>query len=330
MIGLQDYETVLAVSRHKSWSGAAYATYQAPSTVSKRVKKVEDYLGSPLFNRAGKSQEVTLTAVGEAALPYIEQMCMLKRRIVAYAYDLQPSDEVEIRVGYAPLIGTMGESDVLSLFRKRNPEVRVVQVLRHKAELIKLLGEGRIDAAFVFAIGDADANWDIWERSSGMELEIVPLMRRDAIYVGMSASHPLAHRESVDISELYGETFVFNHIPRHLDSKRGYIRNLLKLASDEPIPVKVKTMDFIKRDAVISYIAQGYGVLPTACRPPQRYTTVRFVKVTGLSEASSGMFVCPKVRQSPILAKLLDVARFYAVHNVQEDGAPTERNDDGS
>lgn len=315
MIGLQDYETVLAVYRNKSWSEAAYATYQSPSNVSKRISKVEDYVGAPLFKRAAKSQNVALTEAGEAALPYIEQMCRLKQRLVSYASDLQTPNNPELRIGYAPLIGTIGETDVLSLFRKRNPKVRIVQELRHKTELIKLLSEGRIDAAFLFVIGDLEISRWLWEITNGMSLELIPLMKHDSLYVGMSANHPLANRDSVEISELYGDTFVFNEIPRHLDSKRGYIRNLLNLANDEPIPMKTKTMDFVKRDAVISFVAEGYGVLLTACRPPQGYKNLRFVRVTRPSEKSSGMLVCPKERQTAPVKSLLEVARFYATQH---------------
>lgn len=312
MISMQDFETVLAVQRCKSWSEAAYATFQSPSTVSKRVRKVEDDLGAPLFRRAAKAQDLALTEVGDAALPYIDQICALHRRIVAYARDLQCDAADELRVGYAPLIGSVGESEVLSLFRKRHPDVRITQSLRHKTELVKLIAEGRLDAAFVFAIGDIEAGRDTWEKANGVELEFVPIMKHDVLHVGLSAAHPLAGRDSVSFSELHGETFVFNAVPRHLDSKRGYIRNLLGLSNTEPLPVKVKTIDFIKRDAVISFVASGYGVLPTACRPPEEIDGVRFVKVRGISEKSSAAFVCPKHRQQPALKQLADVARFYA------------------
>ncbi|MFK7915710.1 MAG: LysR family transcriptional regulator [Pseudomonadales bacterium] len=50
-------------ARHKSFKAAAQALHVSPSTISHEVRKLEDWLGTPLFDRSGR--RIALTAEGE-------------------------------------------------------------------------------------------------------------------------------------------------------------------------------------------------------------------------------------------------------------------------
>lgn len=60
---LRAIKAFLAAARFRSFTGAAAALHVTPAAVSKQVRELEDYLGTALFVRAGRS--VTLTADGE-------------------------------------------------------------------------------------------------------------------------------------------------------------------------------------------------------------------------------------------------------------------------
>ncbi len=308
---IENYEAVLAVYQYDGWTEAAYQTIQSPSTISKRVSKVEEELGAPIFLR-GKSPHVTLTEFGELMIPYIQRIVSLNNRVFAYAGSTGNKNGAELTVGYPPLMGTMGETEILSRFKNENPSVRVNHVLRHRKDLLLMLQEGSLDCAFVFMVGDQQVHNDVLDVLLSSGICHIPVMRRDSVSVGLSERHPLAGRESVSISELYQDTFVFNDTPAHENVTQGSQRFLFGQEAAWHIPVKIVRMDFINKPMVASFVSENRGVLPTCCIPPEDLPGVRFPLVTDSEIISSGIFVYPKHYSSPMVKTLISFVREYA------------------
>ena len=304
---IQDYETVLAVWRCKSWNEAAFETYQVASTVSKRVSKVEQALGVRIFERGSRRDTMRLTGEGEVIIPYLSQITELYGRILSYAAAMKDTGSAELSVGYPPLIGTTGETEILSRFRADHPDISINHILRHKTELVRLVCDGKLDCAFVFVIGDTDVNREMLERLGSMDIGTVTIMRRSKRCIGLSAKHPLANEKKVSIAQLQNEQFVFNAVPEHEDSENGYMRYILPFDSRATI----KRMDFINKSAVVDYIAAGHGVLPTACIPPDDIPDIRFVE-TDDSLTASCIFIYPRTSPCLPVRELLKYVRGYA------------------
>jgi LysR family transcriptional regulator, glycine cleavage system transcriptional activator len=66
--GLRVFESVAS---HLSFAEAAEALHVTPAAVSMQVKTLEEYLGTPLFRRSGRS--IALTAEGELLLPGVRR-----------------------------------------------------------------------------------------------------------------------------------------------------------------------------------------------------------------------------------------------------------------
>nr|WP_294864753.1 LysR substrate-binding domain-containing protein [uncultured Pseudogulbenkiania sp.] len=62
-LSLRAIKSFLAAAKFNSFTGAAHALSVTPAAVSKQVRELEDYLGTALFVRSGRT--VTLTADGE-------------------------------------------------------------------------------------------------------------------------------------------------------------------------------------------------------------------------------------------------------------------------
>ena len=304
---IQDYETVLAVCRCKSWNEAAFETYQVASTVSKRVSKVEQALGVRIFERGSRRDTARLTSEGEIIVPYLTQITELYERLLSYAAAMKDTGSAELSVGYPPLIGTTGETEILSRFRADHPDISVNHVLRHNTELVRLVCDGKLDCAFVFVIGDTDDCREMLERLDSMDIGTVTIYRCSKRYIGLSAKHPLAGEKKVSISRLQNEQFVFNAIPEHEDYDSGYMRYILPFGSRAGI----KRMDFINKSAVVDYIAAGHGVLPTACIPPDDIPDIRFVE-TDDSLISSCICIYPRTSPRMPVRELLKYVRRYA------------------
>lgn len=64
-------KTFEAAARHKNFKSAAAELHVTPAAVSLQIRQLEEWLGEPLFDRSGKTVE--LSAKGEAYLPEITQ-----------------------------------------------------------------------------------------------------------------------------------------------------------------------------------------------------------------------------------------------------------------
>lgn len=308
---IENYEAVLAVYQYDGWTEAAYQTIQSPSTISKRVSKVEEELGAPIFLR-GKGPHVALTEFGELMIPYIQRIVSLNKRVFAYAGSTRNKNRAELTVGYPPLIGTIGETEILSRFKFENPSVQINHVLRHRKDLLFMLQEGSLDCAFVLMVGDQRVHNDVLDVLLSSGICHIPIMYRDFVNVGLSERHPLAGREKVSISELYQDTFVFNDTPAHEDVAQGSQRFLFGQESAWHMPVKTVRMDFINKSMVADFVCENRGVLPTGCIPPGNLSGVRFPLVADSEIISSGIFVYPKHYSSPTVKTLIPFVLEYA------------------
>ena len=161
---LRDIEAVLAVHEHGGWAGAADATFQSASSVSKRVKKVEDAIGEPLFERGSKRGGTGVTDIGEVALPYLEQIGQLHGKIEAYAREAEQQDGAQLRVAYPALIGTLGESELLAGFKLEHPSVQIAHKIRNKADSLAMREKGEVDCCFLLFVNRSELNREVMER----------------------------------------------------------------------------------------------------------------------------------------------------------------------
>src|SRR5690242_21930963 len=75
---LHELETFLAVTEEKGFSRAAVRMRRTQPAISHAIRKLEDEIGEPLFERT--SREGTLTAAGELLRGYAERLLRLRGR----------------------------------------------------------------------------------------------------------------------------------------------------------------------------------------------------------------------------------------------------------
>lgn len=311
---MRDLETVLAVSNYKSWTEAAWQTFQSLSSVSKRVSKLEGELGAQLFDRSSRGARMILTPEGELALPYISQMSDIYKQILDYA-DEAKNERTVLTVGYLPLIGTVGETEILTRFHIENPEIRIEHKLRQSGELAQMLRQGQLDCAFTLILTNDSLKVDLFNSIFSDNIGVIPLWERDEQYIGISAEHPLASGNTIRITDLVGETFVFSSMLESSSFDAEYIKFFFNDELKNIGPDKIRRMDFIDRQTVIDYIARGCGVLPIACIPPENAEGIRFLRAEDVSSHSHAIFMYRKDKVSRGLLRLLDYVNDFCREN---------------
>jgi DNA-binding transcriptional LysR family regulator len=136
----------LAVADAGSVTGAAARLHRTQSAVSLQVKRLEDSLGQPLFDRQARG--VVLTPRGEQLLPYA-------RRVVSLL------DEAAVALREKPLVGPVrvGIPDeysgtvlprVLAAFDERHEGVQVSVRVDHSSAQIAALEADEIDLGVIY------------------------------------------------------------------------------------------------------------------------------------------------------------------------------------
>ncbi|MER5389543.1 LysR family transcriptional regulator [Saccharopolyspora sp. NPDC002686] len=191
---LRQLEHFLAVVRTGSFTGAAREVHVVQSALSSSIRKLEDELGTKLFERT--SRRVLLTEAGRALVP-------MAHRIAADV--VAARGEVSAVVGLSRghvAIGTiqaLTEVDLpgeLGAFQKAHPGVRIRVRQGIVPDLMDSVDSGELDLAFVAFDGALPAElvgFAEWRQ------ELVLLSHPD---------HRLAGRRRVRLAELDDEPFV--------------------------------------------------------------------------------------------------------------------------
>ncbi len=141
-----DLRVFEAVARLGAMNRAAVELNTVQSNVSARVRRLEQALAVPLFER--QSSGVVLTAAGQRLLPYAVKVArLLDEAVRAVADDGRP--EGALTIGSLETTAALRLSPVLSIYAAAHPGVDLVLRTGTTAELIEQVLGHRLEGAFV-------------------------------------------------------------------------------------------------------------------------------------------------------------------------------------
>ena len=140
---LKAYEYVLAVVRAGGISAAAEALGIAQPTLSRYIKKLEDDLGMPLFDRS--TAPISLTAAGECFAETGRRLCDAARQMFKRLEQLRGAARTVIRIGISPSRAPYLMPGIAARFTRECPDVRLVMAEGTTAALNAMLRGGELD-----------------------------------------------------------------------------------------------------------------------------------------------------------------------------------------
>jgi LysR family transcriptional regulator, hydrogen peroxide-inducible genes activator len=176
-----------------NFSRAAERCHVAQPSLSQQISKLEDELGTRLFDRLGRS--VRLTDAGRTFLPHartvLHQTELARSEIDGRRRDARGT----VIVGVIPTIAPYYLPERITAFMRRFPE----STLRVVEETTPVLVEGLRSLAIDIAI----LSLPLRHR----DFEIVPLLT-ERLYAALPPDHPRANADRISLRELREERFV--------------------------------------------------------------------------------------------------------------------------
>ncbi|HTD55630.1 MAG TPA: hydrogen peroxide-inducible genes activator, partial [Silvibacterium sp.] len=184
---------VCAIADTGSFSRAAERCRVAQPSLSQQVLKLEEDLGSKLFDRLGRS--VRLTEAGRAFLPHARSILHQMEAARSGVEDKRTDVRGSVAVGAIPTIAPYLMPQYVAAFSKRYPEAR----LRIVEETTPVLIEGLRNLSVDVAVLSLPLRHK--------EFQIFPL-RTEPLYAVLPKEHPKAGAKSIALKDLREEQFV--------------------------------------------------------------------------------------------------------------------------
>ena len=200
MIATASVERVLLfanVARHGTMTRAAQAVGYSVSAISQQIRKLELEAGQPLLQR--HSRGIVLTDAGQAVLAHAEQIHSQLKSLQYSLDDIAGIRAGSLRMGTFPTAGSSLLPLAISRFRSEHAGIDLTVRSFRLAALLSMLNSREISMSLL---------WDYeWSRLDLPDME-VRLLLDDPTDLVVSATHPLAARDTVTISELLDESWV--------------------------------------------------------------------------------------------------------------------------
>jgi DNA-binding transcriptional LysR family regulator len=274
-------------ARLKSIRKAAETLTLSPSSVHRQLIKLEEQVGSTLFER--RTDGVRLTAAGEVFYRYVQKTHHELTRAMSEIDDLRGVRRGNVNVACEEGLAKDFVPAVLAAYRRRHPGVTFTVTILNMPQIVDGLTDGSFDVGVAFN-----------------PVSHVALKRRAQVTVPLGAvmlpGHRLARRSSLRLADLVGEALIladggFN-IRQMLDRQFGSSRKHLTIA-----------MQSNSFEAMAQLVLAGVGVAIRATMGIQREVARGELVFVPISEPGFHMetiAVCTKSdRPLPMAAAIL-------------------------
>jgi DNA-binding transcriptional LysR family regulator len=241
LASLHVFQTVV---RERSFSRAAEKLYRTQPAVSISIRKLEEWVGQPLFVRG--SGALTLTDAGTLLLEYAERMLNLREEIRKEMRQLKGLERGQVAIG-------VNESSIHALlpaldrYRQLHPGIHIQVHRVFSRDVPREVLSHRFDLGVISYLPE--------ER----ELAAVEFFR-DSLALVVWPGHALAKRREVGIRELAGETFVAHIVesPYRQRVVQMFARHRVPLHMDIELPTIESIKLFVERK-------RGVAIVPRMC-----------------------------------------------------------------
>src|SRR6187399_421750 len=144
-LDLDQLQTFITISDTGSFTRAAEEVHRTQSAVSMQMRRLEERIGKPLFEKEGRSNR--LTEEGDKLLSYARRLLYLNRETLS-AFDDARLEGV-IRIGTPDDYADRFLPEIMARFSRSNPKVELTVICEPTPGLVEHIKRGNLDLALV-------------------------------------------------------------------------------------------------------------------------------------------------------------------------------------
>src|SRR5580658_3847269 len=234
---LYQLETFLAVAEEKGFSRAATRMRRTQPAISHAIRKLEEEIGQPLFERA--SRDATLTATGKLLRSYAERLLRLRGETITALEELRSLERGRLTIA-ANEYTCLWLLPVLDEFRRDFPQIGITV----QRSLASQIPDQLLERAVEFGI--------LSFRPEDARLHAIAVYTDSVAFV-VDPKHPLAKQNQVSIRELGTQNFIAHTVASPL--RQRVIETFARHQTPLNMGVELPSLEAIKR-----FVARGQGV----------------------------------------------------------------------
>lgn len=188
-------EAFVAVAEELHFGRAALRLHTSQSPLSQTIRKLENDLGTRLFERNTRS--VALTPAGHALLPrayrVLQDMRLAREAALAEVAGVRG----KILIGFSGAVNHLTLPPLTRAVRRRHPDIELDLTSRVRTkDGLASVANGTLDLAFVGVAESPDPS------------VVARLVAREEIGAVLPLDHPLAREKSIQLQSLSGDDFI--------------------------------------------------------------------------------------------------------------------------
>jgi DNA-binding transcriptional LysR family regulator len=234
----------VAASEYGSFRKAAAALSVQESTVSRRIRDLEDNLGSALFHR--HSGGVLPTIAGQRLLPQARKVLRYVSEGAEIVNAVGRVKDGHLRIGIFSSLASGFLQELLKSFHEQHEGVQLQVLDGNSAEHAAAIRQCRLDIAFLTGTQEwpqceADHLWD------------------ERVFVVLPETHPLVEKDEVSWREIADEKFIVADAAPGQEIHDYLVKHVGNLGHHPRIEPQ-----YVGRDSLLTMVGVGTGITVTS------------------------------------------------------------------
>lgn len=261
------------LAKFRNYSVTAEEVYLSQSSLSKRIKSLEDKLGVELFIRNPRSLE--LTEAGKALLPFAQNISKETEILKQDMNRLKYTDSV-LRISATSFLSYYGIMNHITSYINENPDINIGIKEINSEYGMEQLSNDKIDAVIMFNTLPSDKRYNIY-----------PLAKDEMMGI-MNRKHELAERPDLTLKELCTQELIV--ISEH--DEPFFKKFLWDELGNAGFHLRIRSYRvWIGAIESILKQSQSVAVLPKRVAERMNHENIIYKKIKGLPEISFSILI---------------------------------------
>ena len=239
-------EMFVATAELRNVQRAAERVFRTQPAVSMAIRKLEEELGTPLFDRSNRGNYL-LTPAGELLFNSARRLLGLRDEAISRIRELESLEGGLVRIGANESAGNYLLPQFIQQFRSKYPKVRIEVARQPSRELIHHIRENSLDLALISFMPQEK------------DIEAIPVMK-DALILVAGPDHPVVRKGPVRIQNLGEEDFIAHTVTSA--SRQKVVEAFRSSETPLRIVMEVAMIETVKK---LIAMKQGIGFVPEMC-----------------------------------------------------------------